>query len=725
MSRIRPLPPLLINQIAAGEVIERPASVVKELLENSLDAGAREIAIELEQAGIKRIQVRDDGSGIGREDLRLAVSPHATSKIGSLADLEAVASFGFRGEALPSIASVARLELTSRERGAEHGWRLRADGSEPRAAPAPAAHPVGTSVEVRDLFYRVPARRKFLRTERTELGHIEQLIRRMALARADVAFRVRHNGRELFDLRAAAPALAPAETASLSAGVCDERLEILLGAAFVQQALRIDEQAVGLALSGWVARPAFSRSQADLQFFFVNGRMVRDKLVAHAVRQAFQDVLHHGRHPAYVLDLRLDPRQVDVNVHPAKQEVRFREGRQVHDFLFRSLHRRLAEGAAPRHSAARDPSDPPGRAPGHALARAQDRPQDHRQTEHAVPAFPEGRRISEPGDGALAPGQSRLPARRQPRPPLRVRDGRSVYAAALALQMPDADAPADACIASALHRQQTHSLSGDSSSRPFSPLSNGLSKPAANEAEGSRQGQSQEQAFTQDQRADCLDPDLSPGGDSDRDSDRDSGRDSGQGSTSPPLGYAIGQLNGVFILAQVEDGLILVDMHAAHERIGYERLKASWNQGHVQRQPLLVPISLAVSAREADLAEERQALLADLGIEVDRTGPQRLRLRAIPAILGETDAEQLLRDLLADLLAGGTGERLQTEINQVLSTMACHGSVRANRRLTLPEMNALLRTMERTERADQCNHGRPTWIKLSHQDLDRLFWRGR
>ena len=529
----------------------------------------------------------------------------------------------------------------------------------------------------------------------------------MALARADVAFRVRHNGRELFDLRAAATAsasasgAASAETASLSADVRDERLEILLGAAFVQQALRIDEQAVGLALSGWVARPAFSRSQADLQFFFVNGRMVRDKLVAHAVRQAFQDVLHHGRHPAYVLDLRLDPRQVDVNVHPAKQEVRFREGRQVHDFLFRSLHRRLAEGAAPSHS--------------------------------EVPAFPEGRRISEPGNGAPAPSQPRLQATRQPRLPLRVRDGRSTYAAALALQMPDADADADtgasasAGAASALPHQQANPLLSDPSSPPSSfpssRLSNGLSKPAANEANGPRQGQDHDhdQESARDQRADCLDPDLSPGPNSGRDSDGNSG----QASTPPPLGYAIGQLNGVFILAQAEDGLILVDLHAAHERIGYERLKASWSQGHVQQQPLLVPISLAVSAREADLAEERQALLADLGIDVDRTGPQRLLLRAIPAILGETDAEQLLRDLLADLLAGGTGDRLQAEINRVLSTMACHGSVRANRRLTLPEMNALLRAMERTERADQCNHGRPTWIKLSHQDLDRLFWRGR
>ncbi len=671
MSHIRLLPPLLINQIAAGEVIERPASVVKELLENSLDAGAREIQVELEQAGIKRIQVRDDGDGIGREDLILAVSPHATSKIGSLEDLEAVASLGFRGEALPSIASVARLELISRARGTEHGWRLRAEGAaETLAAPEPAAHPVGTSVEVRDLFYRIPARRKFLRTERTELGHIEQLIRRMALARTDVAFRVRHNGRELFDLRAdaeasslpVATATSPAaetspspanETSSLLAGACGERLETLLGAAFVQQALRIDEQVVGLTLSGWVARPAFSRSQADLQFFFVNGRMVRDKLVAHAVRQAFQDVLHHARHPAYVLDLRLDPRQVDVNVHPAKQEVRFREGRQVHDFLFRSLHRRLAEGATP----------------------------SHQQADSGLPEWPQGRRAAEPSSSAPAPSQPRSRAPSQPRLPLRVSDGRSAYAAALALQMPDTNADADA--AGLLNTQQANPPLASPLPNPFS---DSLSNPAANEADG-------------------LDP--------------------SQDADLPPLGYAIGQLNGVFILAQVNDGLILVDMHAAHERIGYERLKASWSQGEVTQQPLLVPIALAVSAREADLVEEQQELLARLGVSVDRTGPQRLLLRTIPAILGGADAEQLLRDLLADLLTEGSTDRLRAVIDQVLSTMACHGSVRANRPLTLPEMNALLRAMERTERADQCNHGRPTWIKLSHRDLDRLFRRGR
>jgi DNA mismatch repair protein MutL len=613
MQRIRPLPPLLVNQIAAGEVIERPASVVKELVENSLDAGATELVVELEQAGIKRVSVRDNGNGIAREDLALAVSRHATSKIASLEDLAGVASLGFRGEALPSIASVARVELISRQTGAERAWQLSADGSDSGGEPQPAAHPVGTTVDVRDLFYRVPARRKFLRTERTELGHVEQLLRRLALARPDVAFSVRHNGRTLLDLRAA------------SASTPRSRLHALLGESFVENALEVEAQASGLRLTGWVARPAFSRSQSDLQFFFVNGRAVRDKLVAHAVRQAFHDVLHHGRHPAYVLTLEVDPRQVDVNVHPAKHEVRFREGRQVHDFLFRSLHRRLAGGGL-------DGSLAVGAAHAEALAPVLEGGAQHRRDDVALP--------------------------RQAGFSLRVGDGRGAYAAALAWQRPEdgSTMPADG----------GHGVGGEA------------------------------------------------------------GGEASDGSASPPpLGYAIGQLNGVYVLSQASDGLIVVDMHAAHERIGYERLKAGWTEGRVQQQPLLVPIVVSVSAGEADLADAHRSLLESLGVLVDRQGPERLVLRGIPAILSGADPERLLRDVLADLAAGGSSERIRDEINRVLSTMACHGAVRANRRLTLPEMDALLRAMERTERADQCNHGRPTWIKLTQDALDRLFLRGR
>jgi len=633
MPTIRPLPPLLINQIAAGEVIERPASVVKELLENSLDAGAAEITIDLEQAGIKRIHLRDDGCGIGRDELRLAVSRHATSKITTLDDLEGVTSLGFRGEALPSIASVARLELTTRQVGEAHGWRLGADGTDVDAEPEPSAHPVGTSVDVRDLFHQVPARRKFLRTERTELGHIEQLLRRLALARAEVGLRVRHNGRELLELR------RPAGTDPSPSQMRRARVQALLGAVFMEHALEIDERAVGLELSGWVARPAFSRSQADFQFFFVNGRMVRDKLVAHAVRQAFQDVLHHGRQPAYVLYLQLDPRQVDVNVHPAKQEVRFREGRQVHDFLFRSLHRRLAEGAQPQR-------------PDQGAS-----PTQHQTPIHApLPPSPTGA-----GEGAAPRRDDSSEPRAAPRQsplPLRIGDGRGAYAAALDWQRP-----------------------------PEEP---------------------QCRALPDDDRAAEAQAGTAPAD-----------------AAVPPLGYAIGQLNGIYILAQAADGLIVVDMHAAHERVGYERLKASWSEGAVRQQPLLVPVAVSVSQSEADLAEARRDLLTSLGISVDRGGPERLIVRAIPAILGHADPGQLLRDLLADVAAEGASGRVRDEAHKVLSSMACHGAVRANRRLTLPEMNALLRAMERTERADQCNHGRPTWVKLSHQALDQLFWRGR
>jgi DNA mismatch repair protein MutL len=599
MPRIHALPPQLISQIAAGEVVERPASVVKELIENSLDAGAGRVQIDVEQGGAKCILVRDDGHGIGRDDLPLAVARHATSKISGLDELEAVTTLGFRGEALPSIASVSRLTLCSRESGAEHAWQVRGDGSDAVPTPEPASHPPGTTVAVHDLFYNVPARRKFLRTDKTELGHIEQLVRRMALARPAVGFRLQHNGRQVLDLR-------PAPAGEGGARGLPERLAALLGDAFLEHALEVDEAAVGLRLSGWVARPAFARGQADRQFFFVNGRMVRDKLVTHAVRQAYQDVLHHGRHPAYVLFLEVPPRQVDVNVHPAKHEVRFREGRQVHDFIFRTLNRRLADGAAGSGAGVFQPVPV----------------SSHEVHEPALPGRPVQRHF-----------------------PLRTGDGRGAYAASLAFQQPGAAAP------------------------------------------------------TPDTAADGTEP--------------------------PPLGYAIGQLNGVYVLAQAADGLIVVDMHAAHERIGYERLKQAWDARDIRRQPLLVPVAVAVSRAEADLAEAYRDLLAGLGVGVDRLAEDRLVVREIPAILQGADPERLLRDVLADIAADGGSERIRTAVNEVLATMACHGSVRANRRLTLPEMNALLRDMERTERADQCNHGRPTWIKLSQQELDRLFLRGR
>ncbi|MDJ0739508.1 MAG: DNA mismatch repair endonuclease MutL [Gammaproteobacteria bacterium] len=596
--RIQALPTQLVNQIAAGEVVERPASVVKELVENSLDAGATRIQVDAERGGSKLIRVTDNGSGIDKDDLALALSRHATSKLQALDDLERIASMGFRGEALPAIASVSRLSLASRRDGATAAWQIDGAGAEP----APAALPAGTRVSVHDLFYNTPARRKFLRTDKTEFGHVEQVVKRLALVRHDVAFALNHNGREVFAAAGAADRAAH-----------ERRLGDLLGPAFLDDALFFDHAAAGLRLSGWVARPAFSRSQADMQHFYVNRRMVRDKLVTHAVRQAYQDVLYHGRHPAYVLFLELDPVLVDVNVHPTKHEVRFREGRLVHDFLFRTLHDVLAE-------------------PVTAVA----------------------------GED---PGAGRAPAAADPAPlqhgmPLRVAERRAAYRAAEAWQAPS-------------------SLPGTSTVGADSAATAAL-------------------ATAHDSDADAQ-----------------------------PLGFAIAQLHGVYVLAQNAAGLVVVDMHAAHERITYEAFKRARDGDGIKSQPLLVPVSVAVSRREADLVEQHHAVFGELGMQVDRLGEQSLVVRALPALLRDADAEGLLRDVLADLVVHGDSRRILERSNAVLGTMACHASVRANRRLGIEEMNALLRDIERTERSGQCNHGRPTWTQLDMAALDRLFLRGR
>ncbi len=589
--RIRELPSQLVNHIAAGEVVERPASVVKELIENSLDARASRIEIEIDAGGAKRIKIRDDGEGMDKEDLMLAARAHATSKIQSLADLEAVASLGFRGEALASIAAVSRFRITSAAPGSERAWSIASDGRE-LLEPEPASHPQGTTVEVRDLFYNTPARRKFLRTEKTEFRHIEDLVRRIALAHPAVQLQLVHNGRVVRRLPAAADRDARAR-----------RLKALLGEEFLTQSVLIEHEAAGLSLSGWVGLPTFSRSQADQQYFFVNRRMVRDRLVTHAVRQAYADVLYHGRHPVYALNLELDPRGVDVNVHPAKHEVRFRDSRLVHDFIFRTLSDALAQvrpGEVPA-AAALDPR----------------------------PAPLPGGRVWQGAMPLAAAGQ--------------IRDQAALYGPAPADRQPGGPAPAS--------------------------------------------------------------PD-----------------DDGE---VPPLGYALAQLHGVYILAQGARGLILVDAHAAHERITYERLKRSLVDEGIRSQTLLVPVAVPVSEAEADCAEANAETFAELGFEVDRLGRESLRVRKVPTLLGEADAGRLVRDVIADILADGSSNRLREEYNQVLSTMACHGSVRANRALSLTEMNALLRDMERTERSGQCNHGRPTWVALTMDELDRLFLRGR
>lgn len=600
-SRIHTLPSLLINQIAAGEVVERPAAVIKELIENSLDAGADQIDVAVQQGGIKAMRVRDNGHGLYRDDLALALVRHATSKVAELADLERINSMGFRGEALPSIAAVSRLTLISRERAAEQAWQIVPDSPELK----PAAHPTGTTVEVRELFYNIPARRRFLKTERTEFGHTEQILRRFAVARPEVGFVLQHNGRQVFCTDAATDDVSRRQ-----------RLTELLGEQFVAQSLPLDQAAAGLRLHGWLARPAFSRSQADMQYFFVNQRLVRDKVVSHAVRQAFQDVLYQGRHPAYVLFLTLDPAWVDVNVHPTKHEVRFRESRLVHDFIFRTLHRVLAD----------------------------ERPQ---------PAAPD-----EPS--AAPPLAAPPPADWQVREPKA-----AAYQAALDWQ--SAGVPA--------------------SSHPPVPLA----EPSC-------------------VVADTAESESLPGA---------------APAALPPLGLALAQLHGVYILAQNAQGLILVDMHAAHERITYERLKQARANSEIPSQALLVPVTVTVSSREADLAEQHQATFSTLGLVVDRIDQQALVVRALPTVLCDADADRLLRDLLADLSAFGQTDRLQTDMNQVLSTLACHSSVRANRQLTVAEMNALLRGIETTERAGQCNHGRPTWTQVSMQALDKLFLRGR
>lgn len=615
MTRIALLSQRLANQIAAGEVVERPASVVKELLENCLDAGANRVEVEVEQGGSKLIRIRDNGAGIEKEDLGLALSRHATSKIANLDDLENIASLGFRGEALASICSVSRLELTSRSRSAseENAWRVQAAGQQMSTQVSPASHPQGTTVEVRDLFFNTPARKKFLRTEKTEFDRVDEVVKRLALSRFDVGFVLRHNQRAIHHLEVAA-----------SAQEQQRRVALVCGPAFVENSIHIDIEAAGLRLWGWVSLPTFSRSQADLQYFYVNGRIIRDKLVSHAVKQAYQDVLFHGRHPAFVLYLELQPALVDVNVHPTKHEVRFRDGRLVHDFLFRALHKALAQVRPQDHLAGH--SDSSSYSPG-----------------EVDPETGELKQSSGLGAGEFS-GQGRI----------------------------SFNAPSTSALSSRNYPYGQQSLSPTQVAEQIRQYSE-LSK----------------------------DEDV------------------------PPLGYAIAQLHGIYILAQNKVGLVVVDMHAAHERITYERMKeAAANEG-IRAQPLLVPLSIAVSQAEADCAEQQAEALLALGLGIERVASESIVVRQIPVILASANIEQLVRDVLADVREHGSSERIGNYQDELMSTMACHGSVRANRQLSIPEMNALLRDMERTERSGQCNHGRPTWVLQSIEQLDKLFLRGQ
>jgi len=620
---IKQLPPHLVNQIAAGEVVERPASVVKELLENAIDAGSTKIEIDIEQGGLKRIRIRDNGKGIPKDELPLALSRHATSKIASLDDLEHVASLGFRGEALPSIASVSRMTVSSKTEESEQGWVLSDDGQENFSEPEPVAHAKGTTIDVHDLFFNVPARRKFLKTEKTEFKHLSEVVKKISLSNFNVAISLRHGQHNSLTLQSANNRVG-----------ADRRVSEICGPAFMEQSLYLEYEAAGLKLWGWVGLPTFSRSQADLQYFYVNGRMIRDRVVTHAVRQAYSDVLYHGRHPAYVLFLEMAPEKVDVNAHPTKHEVRFREARLVHDFLYRTLHKALADIR---------PND------------SQDLPELPQKNEAVNTSF------------QYSPTQQKLNI------PVR----NTVPAGQAAEQM---------AVYGRMH-EDTRSSSG---SNKLPPLSDDFSKRMAPSVTAS------------------MPVDTSP--------------DSGE---IPPLGFAVAQLHGIYILAENAEGLVVVDMHAAHERITYEHLKISMADDNVRSQPMLVPASLAVSQKEGDCAEEFAETFKKLGFELNRLAPEKLAIRAVPSLLKDSNVEQLVRDVLSDLLEHGSSQRIEEETNEILSTMACHGSVRANHRLSIPEMNALLRDMERTERSGQCNHGRPTWTQMSVDQLDKLFMRGQ
>lgn len=630
MRKIKLLSPRLANQIAAGEVVERPSSVIKELLENSLDAGATRLEIDVEEGGIKLMRVRDNGGGIDKDDLPLALSRHATSKIYELDDLEAVATLGFRGEALASISSVARLALISSTNEESAGWQVVAEGRDMETQLSPAPHPRGTTVEVRDLFFNTPARRKFLRTDKTEYTHLEDVVKRLALSRFDVAFNLRHNGRAIYSWRAGDSQLEQ-----------ERRVAQVCGPAFMENAVHIDIERGPLRLWGWVALPTFSRSQADLQHFYVNGRAIRDKLVSHAVRQAYQDVLYHGRHPAFVLYLELDPSTVDVNVHPTKHEVRFRDNRSVHDFIYSSLH--------------------------HALAKV--RPEDTLAKR-------------ELGEGADEDASVNPFALSSARPIQGIAAGEFKGQETMGFRAASAN---------------SYSSVHQSNYQPASITPGAVREQMASYGDLHRPANSTATYVLPESGSEDI----------------------------PPLGYAIAQLKGIYILAENAQGLIVVDMHAAHERITYERMKESFACGGIQTQPLLVPESIAVSEKEADCAENFYDIFKSLGFELQRAGPETLLIRQLPVILNRAKVEQLVRDVLSDLIEHGSSERIQHHINEILGTMACHGSVRANRKLTIPEMNALLRDMEATERSGQCNHGRPTWLLQSLDDLDKLFMRGQ
>lgn len=630
MSKIHILSPRLANQIAAGEVVERPASVVKECLENCLDAESTEIELDIEQGGCKKIKIRDNGSGISEEDLPLALSRHATSKINAFEDLDSLDSLGFRGEALASISSVSRLNLSSSTNDEGLGWQVSIEGKDMTPEISARAHQKGTTIEISDLFFNTPARRKFLKTEKTEFNHLEEVVKKLALSHFGVGFSLRHNQRIIHQLRKADSLVEK-----------ERRVASICGPAFIENALHLDTQIETengiLRLHGWIALPTFSRSQADMQYFYVNRRIIKDKVVTHAVRQAYQDVLYHGRHPAYVLYLELDPSGVDVNVHPTKHEVRFRDQRAIHGFIYRSIQRVIAE-ASPEEVSSSE----------HQLRNSLSTGSDEFEqiSEQNTLLF---KQYSQGGGGA----------------------------------------------------QYKTSDRGDHTN--FKVAERNYFNPS--QGFGSSSADALNTLYASESSLE--------------------GADALSHEELPPLGFALAQLHGVYVLSQNQNGLILVDMHAAHERITYEYLKESYDGGQIVKQPLLVPESVALSEKETNCVDAHQEMLTGLGLDLEVVSAESVVVRSVPALLKGGDVEQLVRDVLSDILTHGNSSRVEENRNELLSSMACHGSVRANRQLSIPEMNALLRDIERTERSAQCNHGRPTWIEVSMLELDKLFFRGK
>ncbi|BBB14919.1 DNA mismatch repair protein MutL [Candidatus Rickettsiella viridis] len=616
-TRIARLSPQLANQIAAGEVIERPASIIKELVENSLDANAKQIDIDVEKGGIQRIRIRDDGSGIHKDDLILALDRHATSKIRDLDDLMQIKTLGFRGEALASISSVSRLYLSSSTNTSQQGWQVTADyQNKPKLIPV--SHPQGTTVDVHELFFNTPARRKFLRKEQTEFSHIEELVKRLSLSHFSMGFTLQHNKRLIHQLR-------PATSQSLQ----EERIAALCSRTFIENAIYMDMENATLRLWGWISLPTFSRSQTDLQYFYVNNRIVKDRLINHAIKQAYQDVLYQGRHAAFVLFLEIEPQFVDVNAHPAKYEVRFRENRAVYDFVKHCLQKSLAATSPVSAELSTD-----------SVQQTTDQPRNESMFKHINSYNNINQQTIFPLHTELSPSFSSNVLTITP---------------------------------SVIKEEPEHCFA-------TTPISN-----------------------TPIQATEQIE----------------------QFEKAPPLGFALAQLHGIYILAQNTEGLIIVDIHAAHERILYERLKQAIENTVVNSQALLLPISLHLSSKEAEILQEYLALFTQFGFEIENLAAETIIVRKIPSLLAHIDSQQFIHDVLSDLHENENSQRFSEKINELLSSIACHSAVRANRNMNLSEMNQLLRDMEKTARSNQCNHGRPTWKQLSLSEIDRLFLRGR